>query len=100
MGKTQQELANLVGVSRETVGNWETGVSTPRNSMARLREVLDDDLDGTVAPVDQDSGVLLKLAPEAYEGMDPLDRARAEAEATAAWLRVVQEARRRADDNR
>ena len=37
---TQRELSELVGVSRETVGNWETGTSTPRGKISRLEQAL------------------------------------------------------------
>lgn len=98
MGMTQQQLGDAVGAARETVGNWELGTTSPRNKLGKLREILGDDLDGTVTPEIDTAGVLLKIDPDAYEGMDPIDRARAEAEATAAFLRVAGEARRRADD--
>lgn len=38
---TQQELADLVGVDKRTVGNWERGRVRPRNRMGKLTEVLD-----------------------------------------------------------
>lgn len=41
-GLTQQQLADKVGATRTSVGNWEAGV-WPRNSVGRLREVLDLD---------------------------------------------------------
>lgn len=39
-GLTQSELAQLVGVSMRTVGNWERGESVPRTREARLRTIL------------------------------------------------------------
>ncbi|HEY8474996.1 MAG TPA: helix-turn-helix transcriptional regulator [Natronosporangium sp.] len=39
---TQRELAERVGVDRKTVGNWESGVSSPRSSLGRLEAVLKD----------------------------------------------------------
>jgi len=40
LGKTQPQLAELVGVSPKTISNWETGASEPLNKMGRLLEVL------------------------------------------------------------
>jgi transcriptional regulator with XRE-family HTH domain len=37
---TQRQLAAAVGVDRKTVGNWESGVSSPRSSLGRLEAVL------------------------------------------------------------
>lgn len=39
-GMTQQQLADQVGVSLRTVGNWERGKSSPRNREGRLRQLL------------------------------------------------------------
>ncbi len=94
---TQAQLGKAVGVARETVGNWELGTTSPRNKMAKIQEVLGDELDGVVVAPTEAVGVLLKINPNAYEGMDPITRDRAEAEALAAFLRVAEEARRRAD---
>jgi len=39
-GLLQQELADLVGVTRTTVGNWESDLHPPRGKMGKIREIL------------------------------------------------------------
>jgi transcriptional regulator with XRE-family HTH domain len=41
-GLTQRQLAEAIGVDRKTVGNWESGASSPRSSLARIESVLAD----------------------------------------------------------
>ena len=41
-GLTQGELAQRVGVTLRTVGNWERDEVSPRNRLGRLRQVLPD----------------------------------------------------------
>lgn len=41
-GLTQEELAEKVGVSLRTVGNWERGTSVPRAKEGIIRAVLSD----------------------------------------------------------
>lgn len=96
-GLTQAELAAKVGVARETVGNWETGVSSPRNKLAKLHEVLGERLDGNVGGADQDGGVLLNLPAEALEGLDAMQRREVIAAAELAALERAREVRRRID---
>lgn len=38
-GLTQEQLAQRLGVTLRTVGNWERGATVPRNRLARLRDV-------------------------------------------------------------
>lgn len=38
---TQQELADLLGVSKTTVTNWETGTHYPQRYIGAVEEVLD-----------------------------------------------------------
>jgi transcriptional regulator with XRE-family HTH domain len=40
IGLTQEQFADAVGANLRTVGNWERGTTTPRNSEARIRSVL------------------------------------------------------------
>jgi transcriptional regulator with XRE-family HTH domain len=40
MGLTQQELADRVGVARNTIARWEMGVMGVRESAARLLRLL------------------------------------------------------------
>ena len=48
-GLTQQQLAELVGVSLRTVGNWERGATVPRDREHAVRAVLS--IDESVADV-------------------------------------------------
>lgn len=96
-GWTQQQLADQLGVARETVGNWETGVSTPRNKEALVRQVLGLDSPGSVGPEvqDPDGGVLLDLPDEALAGLSDLEREEVLAAAKETALRKAREIRRR-----
>ncbi|HHX0206257.1 TPA: helix-turn-helix domain-containing protein, partial [Enterococcus faecalis] len=38
-GMTQEELANKLGYSKQTISNWETGLKTPR--MGAIQKVAD-----------------------------------------------------------
>jgi transcriptional regulator with XRE-family HTH domain len=53
---TQQDLADAVGVSARTIGNWEQGHRLPKNRMGALEEVLGVNLTGTsvAAPPEPD----------------------------------------------
>lgn len=45
-GLTQTELGDKIGVSRQTVANWETGATTPRIEKAQLiADVLNRSID-------------------------------------------------------
>lgn len=48
-GLSQKRLAELIGVSQNTVSNWETGTHSPRLYLAALRELLD--LDENLRPL-------------------------------------------------
>lgn len=90
-GWSQQQLADLVEVSRETVGNWENGTTSPRNRMGRLVELLGQELDpGSVPGAPEASGVLLNLPDDLLEGLTPAER---EEVLTAARLRALEKAR-------
>lgn len=39
-GLTQQQVANEIGVSLRTVGNWERGETVPQNRLAKLEDLL------------------------------------------------------------
>ena len=83
---TQKRLADEIGgVSFKTVGNWERGLSYPRNAIGRIEEVL-------AISLTEDAGA---PAPPA----DPTERelwdlARVDAGPEGAWA-VVEEYRRR-----
>ena len=51
MGMTQEELASRMGVSRQSVAKWETGLSSPDiDRLVLLRDVLQTSLDELIAP--------------------------------------------------
>lgn len=64
-GWDQARLAAEVGVSRTTVSNWETGISSPRNKLGKLYEVLGLDDEGRqVGPATPKSGPTLAGAED------------------------------------
>lgn len=60
-GITQEELAAAVGVSPNTVGNWENDRSSPRGKLARVRAYLQMDDPGQTP----DNGPPLRTASHA-----------------------------------
>ena len=43
---TQAEFALMLGVSRNTVGNWETGTHFPQRHLGAVEEILGISLEG------------------------------------------------------
>lgn len=60
---SQQELANRLGVSMRTVGNWERGETVPRNRMAAIYEVLGVDDEPAIRDESIGNGNHLKDVP-------------------------------------
>jgi DNA-binding XRE family transcriptional regulator len=60
-GKSREELAELVGVSVKTIGNWETDRVTPKSKLGALERVLGVQLRGA----DARQGVYLDEASDA-----------------------------------
>lgn len=50
---TQQQVADLLGVSRTSVDAWENDRAYPRNSIGALEEVLGVSLGGEAAPPEE-----------------------------------------------
>ena len=51
LGLSQDELASKVGVSKDTIMNWERGSNTPRlDTACRLADVLQCAIDDLVKP--------------------------------------------------
>lgn len=72
-GLTQGELAQRVGVSLRTVGNWERGESNPRSHETVLRDALRDHLEGAEpAPLQgiSDVELLAEIARRFARGQD------------------------------
>ena len=95
-GLTQEELARLVGVSKGSVRNWETGGKAPRDALPRLEKVLEVDLGSGayVGPVEDDAdGVLLDLPDEALAGLTDVEREEVVAAARLAALKKAREIR-------
>lgn len=97
-GWTQAQLAAEVGVARETIGNWETGASNPRNAMGRLEHVLGKPLAGDLSASvrgaqDDVDAVLLDLPEEALEGLSAVEREEVVAAARETALRRAREIR-------
>lgn len=100
LGLTQAQLAERVGVARETVGNWETGTSTPRNKLGRLREVLSAPLGAATVGTAPDAAavdVLLDLPAELTEGLTEMEREELRQHLKAQAFTKAAEIRRRAD---
>lgn len=98
-GWTQAQLAAEVGVARETIGNWETGASSPRNAMGRLEAVLGTPLAGdppaSVRGAQDDvHAVLLDLPATALEGLSEVEREEVIARAKATALQAAREIKR------
>jgi transcriptional regulator with XRE-family HTH domain len=73
LGLTQAQVAEKVGVARETVGNWETGQTDPKNKRARLLDVL-----GLSTPAAEEEApavaALTNTLREAFEGLEPAEQ--------------------------
>lgn len=60
VGITQADLAKRVGVDVKTVNNWETGKTSPRGKLGRVRKVLASD--GPVLRAASDAELLAEIA--------------------------------------
>jgi transcriptional regulator with XRE-family HTH domain len=89
---SQEQLAEKVGTSLRSVGNWERGVNHPRNSLGRLEEVLGVTL---VGPGGDDAGFVAHPGPGA-EPVPP-DTARELLEEIRQMRREVEDIKRRLD---
>lgn len=75
-GMTQGELAQAVGVSMRTVGNWERGQAVPRSSLTRVEDLLGplDEAAGALPPAAQSLIEMIRndpdLLPEAKEHLE------------------------------
>jgi len=82
---SQEELARLVGVSRDTVSNWETGKHFPKRYLGKIEAVLGIDLhsrDDGFRPV---SPQLRKMVQETLDDPDDQRRVIGLLEGTLTW---------------
>lgn len=57
IGLSQKELAEKIGVKPTTLGNWETGIATPRTEeLKKLASVLGVSIDYLLGMVDDPNG--------------------------------------------
>lgn len=74
---TQGQVAEAVGVSLRTVGNWEAGTAVPRNRLGALEDVLKVDLraepvsTSAETPAPSDLPVGAGADPERLAGLSP-----------------------------
>lgn len=85
---TQAELGLKLGVSRETISNWETGETSPRSRLGEIMKLLKIDAETVVPP--PEGGVLLDLPEETLNGLSAAER---DEVVTAARLRALEKAR-------
>lgn len=70
MGMTQEEPASRMGVSRQSVAKWETGLSSPDiDRLALLRDVLQMSLDELIAPAGRE--LIPEPVPPAEDSVRP-----------------------------
>lgn len=89
---SQEELAQQIGTSPRSVGNWERGATHPRNSLGRLEEVLGVRL---VGPDDDAAAFVAHPGP----GSEPIppDTARELLEEIRRVAKDVEDIKRRLD---
>lgn len=76
-GLTQVELAQLTGVGRETVGNWENDRTSPDGALPRIEEALDITLSEGEAERIAESYTMEALLDRLRAAEREIDRARA-----------------------
>ena len=91
-GKTREELANQVGVSVKTIGNWETDRVTPKSKLGAVERALGIPLRGNAARVGvdlndaSDAQILANIAGRLAERDERIREQDAELQALRAQL--------------
>lgn len=98
---SQKELADAVGASERTIGNWERSASVPRNKEARIRDVLslrtaETDRHLTAISDVELLGEIARRFSDVHKAMTELDRAKVERDLANAPAPTVAEERSRA----